>query len=325
MARYMWTHQAWAIALLLPVFGTAAALAGPTGLVDDFSGDLNDWTATRILDANGAGSNAFAFQITEESLEISTTTFEGIEQYAFWRDDFTLDVGETLRADYINDNLDTQDFGLYVGAGAPTMDVRQDYVAVYVRNTGEIYSRGFNGTTEFGLVGGNVPASIESLFVTRSATDAYQLGWFEDGIRNVLVERTGVPTITGGAIGIYADIRGTGARGSIDNVRILPPLVPGDVTGEGNVDLADFEVIKMNFFNTMQTRMQGDLTDDGVVEFADFRQWKANVPPEMGAAALASLFGPVVPEPSTALLALLAGAPAIIARRRRYMPSRCNT
>ena len=314
MARNKRTGWVIAMSLVLPALG-GAAVAGPTGLVDNFSGDLSAWTITRILDANGAGSNTFNFQITDGAVEILTTAFDGIEQYAMTRTDFTLAVGETLRADYINDNLDSQDIGLYVGAGTPTMDVRQNYVAIYVRNDGALYSRGFNGMTEFPLAGGGVPASIESLFVTRSAADEYQLGWFEGGIRNVLVTRSGTPGITGGAIGLYADVRATGTRGSIDNVRIDPALCPGDVTGNCIVDMDDFDIIKMNFFNTGQTRMQGDLTDDGVVEFADFRQWKANVPPEMGAAA--SLFGPNVPEPTSALLLLMAASSLAAARPRR--------
>jgi hypothetical protein len=271
--------------------------------------------ATRILDVNGGASNTFNFQITDGAVEISTTTFDDIEQYALTRTDFTLDVGETLRADYINDNLDSQDIGLYVGSGHPTMGVREDYVSIYARNDGALYSRGFNGTTEFLLAGGGMPAAIESLFVTRSAADEYELGWFEAGIRNVLVTRSGVPTITGGAIGLYADVRAAGIRGSMDNVRILPALVPGDVTGEGDVTIEDFNIIKTNFFNTGQTRMQGDLTDDGIVEFADFRQWKANVPPEMAASAV--LFGPNIPEPTSLVLWLMAGSWWTAARPRR--------
>lgn len=315
MARYKWTYWVVTFAILLPTLGGTIAVAGPSGLVDDFSGDLSAYTITRILDANGGGSNTFAWQITGGSIEISTTAFDGIEQYAVTRTDFTLDVGETLRADYLNDNLDSQDIGLYVGSGTPTMDVRADYVSVYVRNDGAVYSRGFNGTTEFALSGGGIPATVDGLFVTRSATDEYQLGWYEDGIRNVLVTRSGVPTITGGAIGMYADVRATGIRGSLDNLRIQPALVPGDVTGEGEVNMADFDIIKMNFYNTGQTREQGDLTDDGIVEFADFRQWKANVPPEMAAAAL--LFGPNVPEPSTAVLTLIVGLSMLAGQRCR--------
>jgi hypothetical protein len=77
-------------------------------------------------------------------------------------------------------------------------------------------------------------------------------------------------------------------------------LTPGDVTGEGTVDLDDFNIIKTNLFNTGMARNQGDLTGNGLVDFADFRQWKANA--GSGFANI-SLFG--VPEPASAgLLAL---------------------
>jgi hypothetical protein len=91
-------------------------------------------------------------------------------------------------------------------------------------------------------------------------------------------------------------------------------LTPGDVTGNGIVDMADFDIIKANLFNTGMTRAEGDLTGGGVVDFADFRQWKANAGP--GAASV-SLFG--APEPTSLLLSMIACvvlAPARGFRRR---------
>jgi len=54
------------------------------------------------------------------------------------------------------------------------------------------------------------------------------------------------------------------------------PLTPGDVTGEGDVNLADFEVIRQNFLLSVTMRNEGDLIRDGIVNFADFREWKNN-------------------------------------------------
>jgi MYXO-CTERM domain-containing protein len=196
-------------------------MAAPIGLVDDFSGNLSAWTNTRILDANGGGSNAYSWQITGGSAEIATTTFDGIEQTALTRTDFTLGVGEELRASYAHSNLGSQDIGLYVGAGHPTPLVRSNYVNVYVRNNGQVFSRGFNGSTELGLAGGSSPA-LDTLFIARTAADAYELGYYNAGVRTVVTTRTGLSGVTGGAIGLYSDVRAVGVRGNIDNVRIVP-------------------------------------------------------------------------------------------------------
>jgi hypothetical protein len=205
-------------------------MAGPIGLVDNFSGTLGAWTNTRILDANGGGSNSYTWQITGGAVEIATTTFDGIEQTALTRTDFTLGIGEELRADYAHTNLGSQDIGLYVGAGHPTAGVRADYVNVYVRNNGQLFSRGFNGTTELGLAGGSTPASVSSLFIARTAADAYQLGYYDAGnVRNIVTTRTGLTGVTGGAIGLYSDVRAVGVRGNIDNVRIA--VIPEPVSG----------------------------------------------------------------------------------------------
>jgi hypothetical protein len=85
------------------------------------------------------------------------------------------------------------------------------------------------------------------------------------------------------------------------------------VTGEGVIDINDFNVIKMNFFNTGQSRIQGDLTGDTIVNFDDFRQWKTAA--GSGFASV-TLFG--VPEPTSGLL-FTAGCIGFISlvRRRR--------
>jgi hypothetical protein len=93
------------------------------------------------------------------------------------------------------------------------------------------------------------------------------------------------------------------------------PIVPGDVNGDLVADINDFNIIKMNLFNTGQTRQQGDIAGgDGIVDFADYRQWKNAAAPAV--AASVSLFGEV-PEPASGLLLAASGALLFAARRRR--------
>jgi hypothetical protein len=86
-------------------------------------------------------------------------------------------------------------------------------------------------------------------------------------------------------------------------------LAEGDVNGDGQVNIADFNTITANLFKTPAVRTDGDLDGNTIVDFADFRIWKVNKTSPPGQAG--------VPEPGAAALALatmLGGAG--LARRR---------
>lgn len=216
------------IALALSV---GLANAGPIGLVDDFSGSLAPYTATRILKATpAAANNVYQWEIDGASLRVNTSVYGGIEQYALTRTDVTLAVGEELQADYLGGNLGSQDIGLYVGAGHPTPDVRANYINIYVRNNGQIFSRGFDGP-ELSLGGGGTPANLASLFIKRTASDVFELGYYDTAdVRSIVSTRTisgGNAAGIGNAIGFYADVRAAGLRGNLDNLRIVPEPAAG--------------------------------------------------------------------------------------------------
>jgi len=198
-------------------------------LIDDFSGNLSAYTATRILNnGNHAPVNTYAWEINGGSLQINTTAYTGIEQFALTRTDFSLSVGFELTATYGHANLGTQDIGLYVGAGTPVQDVRADYVNIYMRNNGQLFSRGFDGTTELTLAGGGSPV-VDMLFIARTGLTTYDLGYYAGGIRTILTSRTVANSAVGDAIGFYADIRGLGVRGNMDNLSFAP--IPEPTTG----------------------------------------------------------------------------------------------
>lgn len=282
------------------------AVAGPLGVIDNFGGALSGYTATRILkNTPTASDNVGQWEIASGALRYNTSSYFDIEQYALTRTDRTLQLGEELRVDYLGSSLDSQDIGLYVGAGTPTVDVRANYINIYARNNGQVFTRGFDGTTELSLAGGATPTGLEALYITRLTTDTFELGFYTTGgNRNLLATRTingGNAVGIGAAVGLYADIRGAGIRGSVDNLRLVSAPVAGDVNGDGMVDGADFGFIRDNLFLTPATRNQGDLTGDNIVDFADYRQWKDH------AGALANLYSLTsVPEPTALVLSVLA-------------------
>jgi hypothetical protein len=96
-----------------------------------------------------------------------------------------------------------------------------------------------------------------------------------------------------------------------DGVLSVGPATPGDFNGDNDVDGADFVAWQTNFPTaTGATRATGDADGDGDVDGADFVVWQTNFPFSPGAGVSP------VPEPDGILLGALAGAIAIIFRRR---------
>ena len=100
------------------------------------------------------------------------------------------------------------------------------------------------------------------------------------------------------------------------NILIISDDVAGDVTGDGMVTIADFDIIRDNFYNEGVTRMMGDLTGDGRVTISDFDQWKDNYPGD-GAALFSRLFV-AVPEPGSVLLMAMGCIFVQLGRRMRH-------
>jgi hypothetical protein len=81
--------------------------------------------------------------------------------------------------------------------------------------------------------------------------------------------------------------------------------MPGDINGDGLVDVADYDIWAANVGATNATWQQGDLNGDHLVDVADYDIWAANV----GASAT------VTPEPISMIILAIGGGLAALKRR----------
>jgi hypothetical protein len=83
----------------------------------------------------------------------------------------------------------------------------------------------------------------------------------------------------------------------------LDPPIPGDINGDGLVDVADYNIWAANVGKTGATWAQGDLNGDGLVDVADYNIWAANV-------------GATVPTPEPMSMIILAIGGGLVALKR---------
>ena len=223
--------------ILICAIGLTAQALTPSLLIDDFEdSNVVEYTSTVILDNNGGASNTASWQAADGTLQLNTTAYDGIEQYAMIYNGLSLAVGQELQTDVVVGASGSQDIGLYVGGTAPQTGVRRDYIAMYRRSNGQLFSRGFDGTTEYALAGNwteNIP--IDKLFIARTGVNTYEAGWYDGETRTILATRTPATANDADVIGFYADVRGAGVVGSVDNLSLISRLwIPHDPNPAAN-------------------------------------------------------------------------------------------
>jgi hypothetical protein len=244
------TFLARVATLVATAFCGTAAMAGPIGLIDDFSdASLAEYTLTKVLDQN-AGTSNVSFSSPSGTLQVVSNGATGAEQVLFLRDDYSLSVGQTLLADVSGNGTGwDRDLGIAVGytktpagLGNPQAgDVRSSYVEVSYRSNNQVVSFARNGAangasgqefagTNYGGV--SFTGYVNSLFITRLTANTYDVGWIAGTVKHSLTNNNGVimpytitdANVPGAAVGFYADVRTTLAASPVqlDNLRIIP-------------------------------------------------------------------------------------------------------
>ena len=123
-------------------------------------------------------------------------------------------------------------------------------------------------------------------------------------------EETGLPVGT--------EWRLTAREASAENsLRLAFAPIAGDTDLNGVVELVDLDPIRTNYSLAGQEYTTGDLNGDGAVTFADFRVWKTGYLEAGGSLAGINLNFLSVPEPSAAVLLMLAAVASAANRKRR--------
>ena len=208
--------------------GNGGSVYGEPVSIDNFSGNLSNWTSTVILDAENAVSNTSAFEINGNGqLELVTTNYDGIEQLAFIYGGLSLGVGQEILLDVHVPVFGNRNLGLYVGGTAPVAGVfgaesRRDYITVYSGVNDRIATRGFDGTSEYNNTEATVDTdSFSTMFIARSGANTFDVGFYTaEGVRTIFETRT--PEFPNAAtfVGVYADVREQGTLGTADNFRV---------------------------------------------------------------------------------------------------------
>ena len=110
----------------------------------------------------------------------------------------------------------------------------------------------------------------------------------------------------------------------IDNVLLqITGVMAGDLDGDGDIDLADYGVVRDHQQQAQLYNALGEMTGDGFVDLNDFRAFKSLYDAENGAGSFAAALQSVsVPEPSSLTLVMLLGAVAGCFRGRRFFTDR---
>jgi hypothetical protein len=245
--------------------------------------DRMSGAATPVLSGLGFGAG-LAFDLAEDLIvqDADAATFRGRLQ--------RLPISETPG-------------GLAFGTPVPILDDMQSAAGVVVDSEGDIFTTGSGGLFR---VAGSPPAEVPF----DDNGNAFQFATaiaFDAGLQPF--ERFAGPD--GGRLTYMADF---GFATQDTFVTLLTPAVPGDYNGDGSVDESDYAAWRGGFAS-----MSDHGNGDGVVDAADYVIWRKHA--ALSGAGSAAVNSQNVPEPATAILAVLIAASINFRRRMSAKPA----
>jgi hypothetical protein len=182
------------------------------------------------------------------------------------------DIYERVGGDWLTSSINSNQILRYSETGAPLglfATISSFPQQILELENGNVLVSNFSGTP--GVHEFTADGTLISVHSPAGVTG--NRGVFELGNGNILT------TSSGGVFeidrnGNLVSTKHTGQSRFIELVVLEPgPSCPGDVTGDGVVDLADLNLVLANFGETTD---QGDATGDGVVDLADLNLVLAN-------------------------------------------------
>ncbi len=221
-------------ALLAAAVAGSPAVAGPIGIIDDFSvNSAGSYTRSLILDQNATDNSVL--DVAGGVLRVTKDSGTEAEQNVYLRNDFSLAVGETLRANVSAAAVSgNQDLGIAIANTVDpadavwtsgTADVRKGVLYSYVKGgAAQVRTDAYSST---GAALGNTTAgvavnTVTGLFIKRTGSLGFDAG-YSTSSGDVLVKSYVVDDANfGNALGFYSDMRAVATFGSLDNLRIVP-------------------------------------------------------------------------------------------------------
>ncbi|MBN1395254.1 MAG: PEP-CTERM sorting domain-containing protein [Pirellulales bacterium] len=224
-----------AFAAILSLAVAAPAVA-ETIMIDDFNNTTLDsnWVASRALDQGSSASTTFDSSTNPGELTYKVSGYDSkVVQSVLLRDDYHLGIGETLLVDLADVANWTNSGSLEVWGGlaiamSTGIDERIDLLHISYREKSSTDNKVYwyyfphTGTHSWGVSGNLTAASVDYLYITRTSSNTYDLGYHVvgDTDRTLLKDELAVDAsyTPGNAIGVYSDIRFDGTV-MFDNFR----------------------------------------------------------------------------------------------------------
>ena len=229
------------------LFLCSIGVAVQAQLIDNFSTDSSaDYNQAIVLAQSADPAAVFSIASSPAgTLQVSQSSFtSGAQQDVYIRNDgWSLGVGQTLMIDVVSpfQNSVYSDFGLALTETASptsvtwtsgTADGRNGLLDLYIK--GQYGTVGYRASDSANTqlyssagvsVNGGVTA-LTGLWISRPSSTEFDVGYSTASGSTLVKAMTGMDSAMGTGLGFYSDMRANTTYGYLDNLQILPYVVP---------------------------------------------------------------------------------------------------